>query len=144
MGIRTVLRLANLVIEKIKSKVKPKQKRTLNSSLVNTLYWGNKNKLNNIPSFAESNVPDVVGEINLLWESCCNIIPQIESPAPVKISVTVRGILLIISICRSECFSNVTLFGNIDLTPIRSDATVATNKIKYSVTICITLVLFFK
>ena len=58
----------------------------------------------NIPIFAASNVPAVVGETNLFCVICCIISPQILSPTPAKINAIVLGTLLIAMVNNSSSF----------------------------------------
>src|SRR5690606_35442799 len=81
-------------MEKVKSAVSEKQKNIPKISFVNNPDCGKNSRPNKTPSLAASKVPAVVGDINLFCVSCCRMTPQMESPAPVRISVTVRGIRL--------------------------------------------------
>jgi len=56
---------------------------------------GKRIKAVNIPIFAASNDPEVVGETNLFCDNCWRIKPDILNPAPTNIKAKVLGILLI-------------------------------------------------
>ena len=65
-----------------------------NSNLTNIFASGKAINEIKIPNLAQSIVPAVVGETNLLRVSCCIISPQIAKELPEIIILTVLGILL--------------------------------------------------
>ena len=75
----------------------------------------------NIPNFAASNVPAVVGETNLFRLKLCIINPAMLIPAPANIIAIKRGTLLIKKTCvLSESQSSKSI-GLISIAPINSE-----------------------
>ena len=60
-----------------------------------TCGWKKHHGNNKIPSLAESIVPAVVGDTNLLWLNCCMINPLILITTPAIIILASRGIRLL-------------------------------------------------
>lgn len=99
-----------------------------NSIFKKAFVCGISNTLINIPIFAASSVPAVVGDTNLLRVICCIINPQILIPTPVRMIETTLGMRLAsITSCLSSSKLN-TSKKEISLTPTKMEVIDNTNK----------------
>jgi len=111
----------NFPIKYIKTNVPNKAMRKEISILEKIVALAKSKIESKIPKRAESSVAAVLGETNLLEETCCIIKPQILMPIPVKTMLKVRGIRLLKKIATAvSLFFNKSL--NVTLpTPIKSE-----------------------
>ena len=92
-----------------------------NIALLQSVEVGIKTSAISMPNCADDIVAPVVGDINLLLQSCCIISPATLMPMPVQIIAKRRGSLEITNISNWCILPERSSFGVTSITPTKTD-----------------------